>query len=51
MDHIAALSAQPQDIGKIAEQLKESFLAFCDAADDRLGECTAQVMQLMRRDH
>lgn len=50
MDSIAALTVQPHDTGLIAEQLRERFLAFCDAADSRLSECTAQVLQLTRRE-
>jgi hypothetical protein len=49
MDTIAALTAQPHDTGEIAAQLKERFLAFCEAADSRLSECTAQVLALARR--
>lgn len=50
MDSIAALQVQPHDTGEIAVQLKERFLAFCEATDDRLGECTAQVFAMTRRD-
>jgi hypothetical protein len=49
MDNIAALTEQPHDTGELAIRLRERFLAFCEAADDRLGECTAQVLALTRR--
>lgn len=51
MDSIDALTVQPHDTGKLAMQLKERFLAFCEAADTRLSECTAEVLQIKRRDH
>jgi len=49
MDSIDALTVQPHDTGMLAAQLKERFLAFCEAADTRLSECTAQVLQLRNR--
>lgn len=51
MDSIDALTVQPHDTGMLAAQLKERFLAFCEAADSRLSECTAQVLELSRREH